>query len=202
MLRTIMLDVDGVLVSGRPQDGAHLFTDLEADLGISLEVLQREFFKPRWPAIVTGQKALLPELAEVLASIAPTVRAESLAEYWFRNDSRIDPAMLEAVARLRDGGDRVYLATNQEHMRASYLMNDMGLGAKVDGIFYSAALGHRKPHPAFFARATEAVATGPETIILIDDTEENIIGARDFGWHAVHWLPGKTIIEEIEALIP
>ncbi len=201
-MRTIMLDVDGVLVSGRPQDGAHLFTDLEVDLGISLEVLQREFFKPRWPAIVTGEKALLPELAEVLASIAPNVRAETLAEYWFRNDSRIDPAVLEAVVRLRDGGDRVYLATNQEHMRASYLMKDMGLAANVDGIFYSAALGHRKPDPAFFAKATAAVATSPETIILIDDTEQNVIGARAFGWKAVHWLPGKMFMEEVEALIP
>ena len=54
-MRTIMLDVDGVLVRGRPQDGAHLFTDFESDLGIPLELLQREFFASRWSAIVTGK---------------------------------------------------------------------------------------------------------------------------------------------------
>ncbi|MCS6757982.1 MAG: hypothetical protein MO852_01870 [Candidatus Devosia euplotis] len=116
-----MLDVDGVLVSGWPRDGAHIFTDLEADLGIFLDALRREFFKPRWPAIVTGQRALLPELADVLVSIAPNVSDEALAEYWFRNDSRIDPTALEAVAKIRDSGGRVYLATNQEHMRAATL---------------------------------------------------------------------------------
>lgn len=42
-MATIMMDVDGVLVTGRPQDGAHLVADLEKDLGISLEVLQRDF---------------------------------------------------------------------------------------------------------------------------------------------------------------
>ena len=99
-MATIMMDVDGVLVTGRPQDGAHLFTDLEKDLGVSLEILQREFFKPRWPDIVTGRKSLLPELAEVLATIAPTVTAERLIDYWLINDSRIDMAVLDAMRSL------------------------------------------------------------------------------------------------------
>jgi putative hydrolase of the HAD superfamily len=197
-MRTIMMDVDGVLVSGRPEDGAHLFTDLERDLGIPLEVLQREFFLPRWPDIVTGRKPLLPELSAVLARIAPAVTAEALLDYWLRNDSRLDQALLAAIGVLRAGGDRVFLATNQEHHRARYLMEEMELAAHVDGIFYSAALGFRKPDRGFFELVQALAGPTGGTLLLVDDTEANVLAARRCGWRAVHWLPGMDLIAEIE----
>jgi putative hydrolase of the HAD superfamily len=195
-VRTLLLDVDGVLVRGRPGDGKPLFTDLERDLGISLPVLQREFFVPHWPEIVTGRKPLLPALATVLARIAPQVSAETLLDYWLRNDARIDTALLEAMGKLRASGTRVYLATNQEHHRARYLMEELALGAHVDGIFYSAALGARKPDRSFF----EAVAghLDDDAPILIDDTEANVLAARRFGWRAILWLDGMTLEDELD----
>jgi putative hydrolase of the HAD superfamily len=197
---TIMMDVDGVLVSGRPQDGAHLFTDLEKDLGITVEALQRHFFAPRWPAIVTGEKALLPELAEALATIAPSVRAETLIDYWFINDSRLDETVLHAMADLRAAGSPVYLATNQEHRRAAYLMQTMGLAEHVDGIFYSAAIGHRKPEVGFFAHVDAALGDRPGQVVLIDDTEANVAAAREHGWSAIHWQKGMTVAAALELL--
>lgn len=193
-MQTIMMDVDGVLVTGRPRDGAHLFTDLEADLGMSLETLQREFFSPRWPDIVTGKKPLLPELAEVLAIVAPDVSAEALIDYWFENDSRIDRAVLADMAKLRAAGHRVYLATNQEHMRATYLMETLGLARDVDGIFYSAEIGHRKPTPEFYDHVTRSLGEQPSSITLVDDTESNVLAAREKGWAAVHWRPGMSLL--------
>ncbi|RWB06679.1 MAG: HAD family hydrolase [Mesorhizobium sp.] len=191
-MRTIMMDVDGVLVSGRPIDGAHLFTDLERDLGIPRALLQREFFLPRWPAIVTGRRPLEPELADVLAVIAPDVSAETLIKYWFENDSRLDREVLGAITELRSDGRRVFLATNQEHRRASYLMNDMRLADHVDGIVYSAALGHRKPSAEFYELATAFAETKASDIVLIDDTQDNVLAARAYGWGAVHWKQGMT----------
>lgn len=197
-MRTIMMDVDGVLVCGRPQDGAHLFTDLEQDLGIRLDVLQREFFVPRWPDIVTGRKPLAPELEAVLARIAPDVSAETLIGYWFRNDSRIDPAVLAAMGACRERGETVFLATNQDHRRARYLMENMGLAAHVDGIIYSAQLGYRKPSREFFVLATQKAGAAIEDIVFIDDSEDNVL-ARAFGWAAVHWVPGMNMAATLAA---
>jgi putative hydrolase of the HAD superfamily len=199
-MQTIMLDVDGVLVKGRPQDGAHLFTDLERDLGITVSQLQQEFFKPRWADIVTGKRPIEPDLGEVLARIAPDVTAADLMAYWFRNDSRIDQDVLRAVRALRGQGSRVFLATNQEHRRADYLMNEMGLEPEVDGIFYSAALGHRKPSPDFYALATDSCGSNASGIVLIDDTHDNVVAAREFGWSAIHWQEGMTIGDELARL--
>ena len=160
--------------------------------------MQGAFFAPRWPDIVTGKKALLPELAEALAHIAPDVPAEVLVDYWFRNDSRIDLGVVDAMMTLRAAGHPVYLATNQEHMRAAYLMDAMGLKEHVDGIFYSAAIGHRKPAPGFYGHIQSTLAAAPDDLTLIDDTEANVLAARDHGWRGVHWQPGMSVLAALD----
>ncbi len=195
--KVLMMDVDGVLVSGRPSDGRHLFAELEADLGLSPDRLRQTFFTPFWEAIVTGREGLTERLAPVLAEIAPRVSAERLIAYWFENDSRVDQAVLSTVKRYRDRGLPVFLATNQEHLRADYLMQQVGLGAHVDGIIYSAALGHRKPSAEFFERAAAIAAAAPEDIVLVDDTRANVEAARQAGWSALHWTGNSSLDEEL-----
>lgn len=183
----LMMDVDGVLVRGRPKDGLHLFTDLEADLGLSPDLLREAFFKPHWEEVVTGRAPLVERLASVLARVRPGLAAEALIAYWFENDSRIDQEVLAAMATYRRRGLRIYLATNQEHLRASYLMTEMGLGAHVDGIIYSAEIGHRKPSPDFYQIAAERAGAPAAQIMLVDDTLANVEAARQCGWRADHW---------------
>ena len=195
-----MLDVDGVLVNGRPCDGQSWFVDLEKDLGIPIDLLQRLFFVCCWMDIITGKKLLLPELSAFLHENAPDIPAQVLIDYWFSNDSALDKSILNSVSTLRGTGIKVFLATNQEHMSANYLMKNMGLESFFDGIFYSAALGYQKPMPEFFCKATEAVGGQPSEIILVDDTEENIVAARAFGWKAVQWRPGMNLIAELETI--
>lgn len=197
-----MVDVDGVLVGGRPQDGKHQFTDLEADLGVPLDRLQAEFFAPHWEAIVTGRVAMMDRLIPVLARIAPSVPAERLVDYWFGNDSRIDAEVLAVLDACRSAGCRVYLATNQEHLRARYLMEQLALAEHVDGIFYSAALGERKPGAAFFRLAAQGAGVKPEHIAFVDDSIANVEAATKAGWSAAHW-PGsgdfKAVIDRMLA---
>lgn len=182
-----MVDVDGVVVHGRPADGLPPFTYLERDLGLPAALLQREFFAPHWSEIVTGKEALMPRLESVLARIAPQLSAETLRAYWFENDSNIDHVFLEALSAWRAHGIAIYLATNQEHMRANYLMEERGLADHVDGILYSAALGHRKPSAEFYRLANEHAGVAAADIVFIDDTRENVEAARAFGWNAVEW---------------
>lgn len=195
--KVLMMDVDGVLVSGRPTDGRHLFAELEADLGLSPDRLRETFFTPFWEAIVTGREGLTERLAPVLAEIAPKVSCERLIAYWFENDSRVDQAVLSAVKRYRESGTPVFLATNQEHLRADYLMQRVGLAAHVDGIIYSAALGHRKPSAEFFERAAAIAHATPGDIVLVDDTLANVEAARRSGRSAVYWTGDSTLDDEL-----
>lgn len=201
-MKILMVDVDGVLVHGRPADGLPLFTYLERDLCLSPTLLQQEFFRPYWVGIVTGQEPIEPRLTEVLSRIAPHLPAEKLLDYWFENDSRLDRQLLGDLSRLKDEGTRLYLATNQEHRRTAYLRDVLELGALFDGIFYSAALGTRKPESDFFRLATDGVGAAPEDIGFIDDVEENVAAAAQFGWKALRWTPALALADAIAAFTP
>lgn len=188
-----MVDVDGVLIRGRPSDGKPWATSIEVDLGIAREELHREFFKPHWSKIVIGKGGLQEHLEPVLQRIAPKISYEEFVTYWFENDALLNLELLEELRQSRLSGTKVYLVTNQEHMRATYLMDRIGLRDHCDGIFYSAAVGSKKPEGAFFEKVAALAGLPPEQLALIDDTAENVIAARTSGWNAVEWSKDSSL---------
>ena len=156
-IKALMVDVDGVLVDGRPEDGRHWQTSLEEDLGFTADTLREQFFAPYWENIVLGRAGLMEHLQTALQKIAPHVSPAKFVSYWFERDSRLVAPLLPEFALVRSAGIQVYLATNQEHLRAAYLMEKLGLAEHVDGIFYSARLGARKPDMEFFVKVQAAV---------------------------------------------
>lgn len=127
----LMLDVDGVLVTDMSETFAY-----DAGLDAAIAQARSSLTAEDWQALATGRVDLLQLLGQRL----PAGRdAQVLLDYWFASETHVDPAVLAAVQRLRADGMRVYLATNQEHHRARYLMETLGLLAHVDGIVHSAA---------------------------------------------------------------
>ncbi len=200
MISGLMIDVDGVLVCGRPSDGKPWASTIESDLGFPVDTLQREFFAPYWDDIVIGQADLPRHLKPALAKIAPHLSYEEFIAYWFENDARLNMGLLEELGRQRKAGRKVYLATNQEHIRATYLLEVLGLGYHCDGIFYSAALGCRKPDTSFFENASALSGLPPDQLLLVDDTYANITAAKVSGWNAAQWLEGSSLSAIMEKL--
>ncbi len=186
-LPVLLIDVDGVVVTGRIPDGAHWFTDLHNDFDFDKSSLITHFFTPFWADIVTGRDALLPRLEEALAKMGSNTKATYLRDYWFSKHARLNQKVLDWIRAKRDAGHRIMLATNQDHSRADYLMNTLRLNAYCDGIYYSAALGVAKPNPAFFQSICQAEGTAPGDLTLIDDTIANVEAAKAFGCKAHHY---------------
>ena len=198
MKRCLVLDVDGVVVNGRPEDGRSWAADIERDLGIDPARLQSVFFGPHWDDIVVGRTDLLEVLADCLPQLAPSVTPRAFVDYWFERDAAVDETVLRASDALRGGGMRVYLASNQEHMRAAYLMDRLALRERVDGMIHSAGVGARKPARAFFAAAERISGLSPAEIVLVDDTPANVEAARASGWTARLWRPGASLVELLD----
>lgn len=190
-----MLDVDGVLIAGRPLDGRKWTFSLSEDLGIIPSDLVEHFFATDWKDVVTGNRDLLPTLSTSLTKIPTSVTAEELISYWFEMDSRIVNSVLADCRAARANGMLVYLTTNQEHWRAKYLMDKLGLKSEVDGIIYSAQAGFQKPHLGFYSYAAKAIGHDSNELILVDDTLGNIEGAIKAGWDAVHWNGGISLAD-------
>jgi putative hydrolase of the HAD superfamily len=200
MIEALMIDVDGVLVRGRPDDGRPWASDLERDLGIDPALLQRRFFAVHWADVIVGRSDLTERLTPVLGEIAPLVSCEELIAYWFAHDARLDHDLLKEMGRRRAAGMTVSLATNQEHRRAQHLLDTLGLRGHVDQAYYSAELGVRKPDPAFYRQVERLSGLSAPSIVLVDDDVPNVEAARQAGWRAIHWTGTRMLADELARL--
>lgn len=190
-MKVLMLDADGVLVRNEAEDFVR-----DAALDLTLATARSRLSAEQWKAIGTGRA----DLGEVLATVMPDRElVERLIAYGMASETHIDPDMLAAVGRIRAGGVRIFLATNQENRRARYLMETLGLGREFDGILHSAGLGYRKPDAEYFAVARERAGVLPEEIVFIDDSARNVDAARRAGWTATHWQGDLSLEEAIAA---
>lgn len=192
-LRALMVDVDGVVVLPRAGGWA---ADLERDLGLSVATLQAQFFRPHWDDVSLGRAGLHDRLAPVLAAHAPHLSSADLCDYWFAHDARLNAPLLAELAELRGRGVRLHLATVQEHERAAYLWDTLGLRDRFDAMHYAADLGVAKPDPAFYRAIEARTGFAPAEIALLDDALRNVEAARACGWAGLHYT-GEQSLEDL-----
>lgn len=97
-------------------------------------------------------------------------------------------ALLEA---LRDRDLRVGLVSNAfdpPHLLHRDL-EQMGVAQRLDVAVFSSEVGWRKPHPAIFERALEAIGVEPEATLFVGDTlATDVAGAQALGMHTCQAL--------------
>lgn len=189
-----MVDVDGVIVR-HLKPGHRWDADLETDLGVRPADLQRAFFEPHFKSIVRGLEPIEPRLTQALQEIAPYVTAQGLMAYWFAKDAALDHRLLEALAGYRARGLKLHLATVQEHRRADYLWTTLRLKDRFDGLQHSAAVGHAKPEPAYYAAVEARTGFAPDELLLIDDSQRNVDAAIAAGWQGRFWTAERALGE-------
>jgi putative hydrolase of the HAD superfamily len=97
-------------------------------------------------------------------------------------------ALLEA---LRDRGLKVGLVSNAfdppELLHRD--LERMGIAKRLDVAVFSSEIGFRKPHPAIFQRALEALGVDPaETLFVGDSLVNDVAGAAALGMHTCQAL--------------
>jgi len=190
MPRAIFFDVDGVLVHGyhsNPEKSVRWDENLLRDLGIDPEEFRHKFvFEIFISEVLTGRRPLVSALEEVLPDLGFHRSPMILVDYWMRHDSNIDEDLMDIVARMaRSDGAALYLATNQEHMRALWLWQSLGMSEHFADIFYAARMGTLKPEGGFFESVMKRIGPQVEPPLLFDDSPKVVEGARAFGWDAV-----------------
>lgn len=185
----ILFDVDGVLVHGYHAKSAfsrHWDEQLEADFAISRSEFRDRFIHTVFKSeVLTGRLSLYEALEAVLPTIGHHGDPQKLIDYWMQRDAVITPGLLSYVERLHAGPSvRLFIATNQESVRARYLMSTMGFGRYFQDIFNSARLGILKPDPEFFARIEALLDRPNEKPTFFDDREDVVEAACSAGWDA------------------
>ena len=128
---------------------------------------------------------------------------------WYRREGRIDLPEEEieklfidiftphepglAVARECGERTRIGLVSNTNKTHADHFMRHSPEYETFSAVVFSCETGAMKPDHSLFRSAIEQLDCRPEDCIFIDDLEENIAGARDFGMVGIHYTPGTDM---------
>jgi putative hydrolase of the HAD superfamily len=186
----LLFDVDGVLIHGYHADPKYRKCwdeDLEKDFGISRADFTSRFIRGVFEKeVLIGKTDLYAALQTVLPSMGYKGAPQDLIDYWMKKDANLNTGLIPYIEQLSNIPNvSLYIATNQEHVWASYLMEELGLKRYFADIFHSARIGFCKPDRKFF-EAVEALLNrqADYPVIFFDDHQEIVDGARDAGWEA------------------
>lgn len=186
-VKLIAWDFDGVL-NANIQGGRLLWhRQFEADLKAPIDdFVAYVFSSGRFSQALIGQTDIEDILNSWIVHANLDLTASQLLDYWFLHDHFPDDDMIELVT---DISVRQVIATNNEPRRAKYIWKDSGWADRVERMFASGEIGLAKPDRKFFDHISQTVELDPSLMLLIDDTQKNVIAAKNAGWQAVHFTP-------------
>ncbi|MES2315635.1 MAG: HAD-IA family hydrolase [Patescibacteria group bacterium] len=197
MIKVIIFDADGVLIHSQRR-----FSVLLAEkYNISLEETLPFFSGPFQKCLVGG--------ADLKEAITPYLKAwgwdkgvDSFLDVWFTTEHIINEEIINYIQELRQNGILCFVATNNEKYRFQYMLQQMHFTNSFDKTYASAHLGSKKPDQEFFQKIfSELQNVNKNEILFVDDDEENIVGAKDFGIHAEFYTNFTDFKEKIKQYI-
>lgn len=178
MIKAIIFDTDGMTVN------SEMFSvQYNKDYGVPMDSLL-PFFKNEFQPCLVGKADLIKEIENYLPTWGWKDSVDKFLNYWFDAENHVDKRIVEAIKKIKKSGIKCYLATNQEKYRTQYLRNEMGFSKIFDKVFSSAEVGYKKPQLEFFEHILNETGLNKDEVQFWDDTEENIQGAKEFGFDA------------------
>jgi putative hydrolase of the HAD superfamily len=106
---------------------------------------------------------------------------------------RLYPGALEALARLRQKGLRLWLLSNAQRVFTAYELRHLGLGEQLDGIYISSDYGCRKPDERFYQALIEEKGLDVSRCLMIgNDRDTDIAGAKALGMATLYMHTALT----------
>ena len=149
------------------------------------------------PRLESGEITIRALLEESLREFGKKLReGDSPDELWtepFERLVKFRVGTVRLVESLRKKGYRVFLFSNTSFPHAK-LMRRRGWDKLFDGLITSCELGSMKPSATAFERALRKIRASPSEVVFIDDREENVRGAKEFG---IRWAFKFTTLSQL-----
>ena len=146
-------------------------------------------------------------MADLFRARGVTENAETLgvnAAQLFRISSldyiKLYPGALDALAKLRKAGFRLWLLSNAQAIFTAYELRLLGLGDQLDGIYLSSNYKCRKPDLRFYrALMDERGLDAEKTLMIGNDRQTDIAGAKAAGMATLYMHTALTPADQAPA---
>jgi putative hydrolase of the HAD superfamily len=202
VIEAVVFDIGGVV-----QDSPlHAIARYERDHGLPAHAINRAVVASgeagAWSRLERGELTLSAWCAPFESdcrALGVHVDAARLMTY-IAQAGRARPAMLRAIARLRERGLRVGALTN------NWATDDPSpppnaLRGHFDVFVESRAVGMRKPDPRIYRLVCEQLGITPPQAAFLDDIGANLKAARALGMHTIKVDEPGQALHELSALV-
>jgi putative hydrolase of the HAD superfamily len=80
------------------------------------------------------------------------------------------------------------------------MAESLGYAALFDELFVSCDIGSAKPNHEYFRHVVDVLGLSPDACLFVDDHEQNVASAREFGLRAEQFYLGEGLDAFIEIL--
>jgi len=194
MIRNVVFDVGGVLLRLKYQP----FIAYLGAAGIDMTDLPGWLTKVDLAGHERGDLPGEELLGRISAMAERSLDPAELRERWLDMFERWDEMFALASGLMADY--RVYLLSNVGDLHWSYLDRRYGLESLVHGACASFRVGAIKPSADIYRRAESMFGLSPAATVFIDDLPQNVEGARECGWHAIHHRDAPVTRADLRSL--
>jgi len=205
-VRAVVFDFGGVLITSI----SNQVGDVAATHGIDRDVMHEVLLGPRassamhpWHRAERGEIAV----AEIQAELIPwagaagvKLRGDEIERLLTPGSYSVVQPMIERITRLRSDGIKIALLTNTFAEFRPTMQRDLDFD-QFDAVVESFAVGSRKPEPAIYAATAERLEVEHDSIVYLDDFDQNLEPAAALGWTTVHVRDAHVALEELDEIV-
>ena len=201
MIKTIIFDIGGVLIGY--DWTAYLMKEFNGDEELAERIKENVFGEHKWDEVdrgVLSDEELLASFTKNVPDIAREIThfwetcGDALWQYDFTKDW---------IKELKSRGYQLLYLSNWSYHLRKLAAKQMDFLPLLDGGVFSCEEKLIKPDHAIYERIIEKYNLKPEECVFIDDSERNVIGARECGLYAVHAKDKNhdIAVRDLEALL-
>lgn len=196
MINTIVFDVGNVLAAFCWQDMFHGFGLTGEDFD---RLADATVYSSEWSEFDKGILRT-EEIIDIFSQKAPEYRP--YIERIFADPTKMIrqfPYTKAWLKELKERGYRIYILSNwSKPTYDACLDSELDFLDLVDGRVFSFEEHVIKPDPKIFDILCQRYGIIPQEAIFLDDTQDNVIAAREFGMHAIHFKEYEQGRKELE----
>jgi len=200
-VKTIVFDVDGVLLEGRNPDGSYKWQEnVEEDLGIKSHWMGEDLFgnESEIVNLLKGKVEFEDLFEKFRKKHNLNLDIEVFLKYWLDNDFKVEEQILSIVRKLKNKGYRLFLGTNQPIVRGEYFWKQKIFNSLFEKIFIPYYVGgYSKPEKEFYDFIEKETGIEKQDFLFIDDVIKNVEAAVSNGWQGYHYVGYEKGYEDI-----